>query len=135
MLTVVNEMSLTKPSATESSVYKTASKRKGESLRDAALNEVSDSDSDNYIGNSNKISHLHSSRGYSDDELVIPMNIRDLFDDDRSIEEERLMDIESLRYAKSLEHTQTDESWKDIPSSSRDNLHSVPVAHSQVSPF
>lgn len=125
-------MSLTKPSATESSVYKKDRKSKGESLRDAALNEVTDSDSDNYIGNSNKRSRYRSSRSYSDDEAI---DMRDLVADDMTLEEERIEDIESMRYAKSLEHSQTDESWKDIPSSSRDNRHSIPVAQSQVSPF
>lgn len=118
-------MSLTKPSEADSSVYKKVNKRKGESLRNAALNEVLDSDSDNYISNSNK-----KSCSRSDEEVSIN---RAFSGDQPTLEEERLIDLKSISYANSLQCRQNDESWQDTPSTSSDNRHSVPLSTLQVS--
>lgn len=128
MLITVNEMSLTKPNEKESSIYLKKNKKDGESIREAALNEISDSDSDDYI-------HYKSSRKDSQDteELEEIQSMNNYFNDKpMSLEEEERDDLQLMRERdESLESNyQADrsKSWKDVPSTSRDNSHSIPEA-------
>lgn len=73
MLTTVNEMSLTKPEKSQSALHRKKVEKSGDSIRNAALNNVSDSESDDYILNNysrndpNGTSRKGSNR--SDDEM------------------------------------------------------------------
>lgn len=75
-LTIVNQMALTNLNDTDSTLYKKKNKKECEAIRDAAFNEISDTDSDDYINNkSNKTSR-------DDEEMNLVTDARDLFNND-----------------------------------------------------
>ncbi len=141
-------MALAKPNETQSSVYQKKNRDKGELIRDAVLNEVSDTESDDYITaqkKSNRKSHITSGRDSSGSDDSETFGDNGYFNDKSiSLEEEHLMNLELAReHEESLLASQTDQchgsasddSWKDIPSSSRDNSHSIQLQETQVSFF
>lgn len=130
LLTSVNEMALTKPNDTHSTIYLKKNKKDGESIRDAVLEEISDTDSDDYTNKS----HKHPSRNERDDEEMENVtDARGFFGDaDMTLEEERIMDEEAYADSSEVQPSDQPNASNDTPSSPGDDQSSIPEEHLQV---
>lgn len=93
-------MSLTRPQAIHSNLYTKKARTDGESIRDAALRELSDSEPDDYIhGKYSRGDSCDSSkRPRSNEEIEYVTNVNGFFNDKpMTLEEESEMDLQLVR--------------------------------------
>ncbi len=117
-------MALTKPDKSQASLHKRKAEKDGASIRSAALDNISDSDSDDYtLGKFPRSVNNATTRATSprSEEIEYVTGINDFFRDDGDENLENYYEEERER------EQQVDHSWLDDITTSSQNQYSFPV--------